>query len=514
MRRSDREVVAMADYWAYIRVSTTKTEQELSLEEQERWARLQADKDKASIRIWRERASAKSVIGRRIFSSLIHDLEELPAARRPRRLLVTSFDRLSRDMTDTLVGVRSLERLKVELFVRDQGAVSAKTFPEQAALVGQSLGGQAENWARSQRMKASFERRRREGKVTCNKPPYGLQVIKERFVPIDDSAAWVRKAFKLYADGWGSMRIADLFKRSAPPHTITRLQPDGRQRITRHAPLWVPQRVLRLLRQGKYRGTIVNEGLFDRVQRVRDSRQRERRLVFEYPLSGCLRCTCGRKMAGTASGGGGSVYRTARGKAVRYEKYKRTRYYRCEPCKLNVNADRAEKDFRKAVGVLEASDRDLRAWVLEKPDLDAGLNTKREIATLERRLTPELIEATRSTTWKVFYAGKITENQLRAQLNELERAEKADRTRLEELRRATDTRVEAKRTLEQARDLLRNFWPLFDRAPYARKRELISTLLDCLGVLRIDRSHRLMLSKPSRTEALHGVSGGGVISAA
>jgi site-specific DNA recombinase len=205
--------------WAYCRVSTTKDEQELSLEQQERWAQDYAAKETLDLRVFRERASAKRTIGRKEFQRMMSELAELPAARRPSFLLVTSFDRLSRDMTDTLLIARQLKELRVQLYVRDAGGiVKSETFAERAALVGQSMGGEAENEARSNRARASWERRRREGKPTSNKVPYGLQMRGERDVPALDSGAWVKKAFRWYALGIGTYTIAERMKSGAPPH--------------------------------------------------------------------------------------------------------------------------------------------------------------------------------------------------------------------------------------------------------------------------------------------------------
>jgi DNA invertase Pin-like site-specific DNA recombinase len=137
--------------------STAKGEQELPLEEQERWAREHASGLGEPLKVFSERASAKSVIGRPVFQKLIAELEELISMRRPKQIAVTSFDRLSRDMTDTLVASRTLRSLKVDLYVRGVGVAKADTFAQRAALVGQSMGDEAENEARSNRIKASWE---------------------------------------------------------------------------------------------------------------------------------------------------------------------------------------------------------------------------------------------------------------------------------------------------------------------------------------------------------------------
>src|SRR5487761_2399323 len=117
----------MRGIWAYCRGSTMKGEQEVSLEEQEGWARGYAAAADEPVTVFPERASAKSILGRPVFQQMIAQLEELPAARRPRALVTTTLDRLSRSMEDTLAVARTLRALKVELYVRDVGAIKADT---------------------------------------------------------------------------------------------------------------------------------------------------------------------------------------------------------------------------------------------------------------------------------------------------------------------------------------------------------------------------------------------------
>jgi len=243
--------VAQGAIWAYCRVSTAKSEQELSLEEQERWATIYARDAGSDLQIFREKASAKSTLGRPVFQKMIAGLQELVAVKRPRQVVVTSLDRLSRDMTDTLLVVRTLRELKIELFVRDVGPMRAETFAQRAALVGQSMGGEAENEARSNRMRASWERRRREGKPTSNKVPYGLEMLNERDVPAAESSDWVKSAFEWYTAGIGTITIAERFKKGAPPHIarVQRLDPAGRLIERVRKPVWESNRVVKMLRQ-------------------------------------------------------------------------------------------------------------------------------------------------------------------------------------------------------------------------------------------------------------------------
>ncbi len=291
--------------WAYCRVSTLKEEQGLSLDEQVHWAREFAVQRRARLRIFEERASAKTIIGRPVCRTMLSLLEqadtELPAV-----LIATSFDRLSRDMTDTLLLARSLREADVVLHVRDRGDVLMSSFADQAALVGQAMGGQAENEARSNRCKASWARRRREGKPTSNKCPYGLQLLGERDVPEPGSAPWVLRAFELYAKGTGMAKIAALLQREAAPHRVQtrRLSADGTPIIRERQPVWEENRIRKMFAQHRYRGTIVPNELFDHVQTVLQSKPRwQNTRIYEYPFSGAIKCSgCGRAFHGHATG--------------------------------------------------------------------------------------------------------------------------------------------------------------------------------------------------------------------
>jgi DNA invertase Pin-like site-specific DNA recombinase len=82
--------------WAYCRVSTAKGEQNLSLEQQEVWARERCARDGLALTVFRERASAKRTIGRKEFKRMMSLPAEVAAARRPSLLLVTSYERSPR----------------------------------------------------------------------------------------------------------------------------------------------------------------------------------------------------------------------------------------------------------------------------------------------------------------------------------------------------------------------------------------------------------------------------------
>jgi hypothetical protein len=439
------------------------------------------------------------VIGRPVFQKLIAELEGLPSAKRPKQIAVTSFDRLSRDMTDTLVVARTLRSLKVDLYVRSVGVVKADTFAQRAALVGQSMGGEAENEARSNRIKASWERRKREGKPTSNKVPYGLQLgrvrgdpMHERDMPAEGaSASWVRNAFDWYASGIGSHVIAERFKQGAPPHLVRtgKIDLDGKPEVQERVPrrrhgvghTWEYNRILKLLRQRRYRGTAVKPELFDRVQEMlaRKPRWRTDRKA-EYPLSGAVKCAgCHRSFHGRSSTG---IRRKelASGETVTYHG-KRTRYYGCTVCNVNINAEQMEEWFRRDVGRLEASKELLRRWVESEPAGKDLAAIRREIATLEHATSPDVVETQRNRAWDLAMSSPLASADLDRQLARISGRMQAELQRLNELRARLAPVDGARRSIEQAKHLLSGFWKRYNAASYEQKRALMGALTAALG---------------------------------
>lgn len=482
----------MRPIWAYCRVSTEKETQELSLADQERWARTHAQKSDAAIEIFREQASAKSVLGRPIFADMLKRLEELPAARRPQQIAVVAFDRLSRDLTDTLIVSRSLRRLKVDLFVRDAGGiVREETFGDKLAIIGRGIGAEAENAARSDRMRASWERRRREGKPASNRAPYGLQLAAENDVPAEgESSAWVLRAFQTYADGSSTHAIAKTLREGAPPHHVrtSRIGADGLPIVKTSGRVWHFLSVHKLLRQTRYRDVVVPAELFDRVQARLDSKPGARReRIHEYPLSSAIRCAkCNRVFHGRSITPGKPL---AGGNTKRRDPI---RYYECDHvgCNVRINAAKLELQFRQEVGALAADPNLVERW-LRAGTKDTGVRAVRaEIAALERSTSPQALEAARQRLWDLaMNAGPNASHDLERQLGRI--AEKADveRARLTELRASLERRATVDRTAEQAQTLLAGFWRRYDRSTtvYAKRREMLNLLTAALGGCTADR---------------------------
>jgi DNA invertase Pin-like site-specific DNA recombinase len=485
----------MRPIWGYARVSTEKEAQELSLADQERWLRQHAEANDAAIEVFKEQASARSVLGRPIFAAMLQKLEELPPAKRPAQIAVVAFDRLSRDITDALVVARTLRRLRVDLYIRDAGGVvSAETFGDKLQIIGRGIAAEGENAARSDRIRASWERRRREGKPTSNRSPYGLQLVAERDVPAaTDAPKWVRRAFEDYAAGIGTHTIARALREDAPPHSVktSRFGADGTQIVKTTTPVWSFSAIQKLLRQRRYRDVVVPADLFDRVQARLESKPHARReRIHAYPLSTAVRCAkCGRAFHGRATTPS-KRRKLASGIVKVYSSGKTIRYYECDHygCGVRINAERLEKDFRRDVNRLAADSNLVERWVGADRKKAGDRVIRVEIAALERSTSDKTLEAARQRVWDMaMAAGPNASRDLERQLSRLAVRAEGERTRLAELRQVVDRAATLKRTSEDAQRLLASFWRRYAQVPYERQRQLVELLTEALGGATADR---------------------------
>lgn len=472
--------------WAYCRVSTLKTEQGLSLEEQLTWAKTYCRENGLKLVTYCERASAKNINGRKIFVEMMSALVATPRTERPSILLATSADRFARDMGDAILAERALREAGVQLFLKEFGGpLPTHTFAGQATLVAMSMGSQAENEARSNRAKASWERRRREGKPMSNKSPYGIQLRNERDTASPGSAVWVKKAFQWYANGVGMPTIAVRLKEGAPPHRVasTRVGPDGKPIMRESQPVWEPNRVKKLLVQKRYRGTVVPADLFDRVQELLERKPRySNARCYEYPLSGAIPCSkCGRHFHGNSTGAS-KTKMLADGTMRHYVYEKRVRAYTCTVCRYRINADFLEASFRNSIVNLQADHGLLQTWLHQKEKNVDTAALEAEIRTLEKRVDPEVLNTLRNRAWALaLRAGPHAQADLERQLALITLEERHNRERLSALRGIASNHREHTRTLKKAHYLVEHFWDLYDRASYVQKRTLIGGIVNALG---------------------------------
>ncbi len=238
----------------------------------------------------------------------------------------------------------------------------------------------------------------------------------------------------------------------------------------------------------RYRDTIVEASLFDRVQQRLETTPRPgSRRLREYPLTAALRCaSCGRRMHGNARGGN-TTWKTAAGE-IRRIKSERLRYYACHVCNYSLNAERLEQQFFAEIGRLAADENLLRRWVTAPSrSLTDQANLKRE----HKRITQEISEGNLQRNLdRVFDLGlrmEVGENELRRQMGRVRTEFAQRRCRLEEIEAAINSNSERHRSLKLARDLLKRFSMTYQRASYEVKREIVGALTDALGGVQASR---------------------------
>jgi|GEM_PF-5397348 len=214
--------------------------------------------------------------------------------------------------------------------------------------------------------RASWARRRREGKPLSNKSPYGLQLSNEKDVEEPITAPYVRLAFEWYACGIQIPTIAQRLSREAPAHTVATYKASRRNAMRRTRttlPRWIGKngkcnRTRLLLQQPRYRGTIVSTALFDLVQEGLRLQPFKRKPVrqYPYPLSGSVLCErCNGSLHGHTTGYDKpqTLYRKQHhlsDNLVGIPSF--TRYYSCKPCGTLISAATLEHRFFQHLATL------------------------------------------------------------------------------------------------------------------------------------------------------------------
>jgi hypothetical protein len=310
--------------------------------------------------------------------------------------------------------------------------------------------------------------------------PYGIQLLDERDTPAPETSAWVRRAFEWYAQGDGMLTIARRLE-SAPSHRVltSKIGPDGQRLARERHTLWEANRVRKLLEQRRYRGLIVSDDLFDKVQEMIAAKPRWSNVrKSEYPLSGSMQCaTCGRNPHGHATGG--STRRLANGEVRRYRNA--VRYYSCYVCRYILNAERAEAQFFEKLATLSASDALLHAWIESEVQTSLA-ELKSELDDLQKKLDAKRLDKDRARVWELAMTNKsLPSGELDRQLARMTKDEQTARARADELLALISLTTKRERTVDNAHYLLKSFRELFQAATYDEKRELCFAIAEALG---------------------------------
>jgi DNA invertase Pin-like site-specific DNA recombinase len=376
--------------WIYAAVSSAQ--QRETLPDQEGWALQAAEEHGWTVtRVFRGVSTGKGGT-RALLESLLTELRATPKAERPARVLMNRLDRLGRgDGLDAIAAFAEIRKLGVLIHDRIDGDRTVDTAMDAIRPILELITGAFENIPRRDKTLNAHRKRIAAGQHWV--APFGMRVTSERTLePAEPDASIVREVFALRAQGWGYNALGRRFRPAAPARS------------------WARSFVHSLLHRDTYRGAVVDNDLFDRVQQMVGKTYLARATQrFPWPLAKALRCgACGHILHGEASG----------------RKQWRTRYYVCDNLsahsgRILFRADHIERQFIEQLGTLAASPA-LVAEYRQRPAVArASLNVRLTELEGERRK----IEANRQYVWT-----------MKPYVDEIEVAEQLAKLRTEEAR--------------------------------------------------------------------------------
>lgn len=451
--------------WTYLVVSSEQ--QSETIPYQRRWAAEVALQHAWVITETFEGVSSGKDGTRALLRKLVDRLERTPPQDRPERVLMIRLDRLGRGLgLEALAALAQITQLGVTIHTRQDGDCKIARASDSILPLMRIVTGGIENEARRDKALDTYKRRRLKGLTISNKRPYGIAVVEGRDAPADPEADAVRLAYELAANGFGYAAIGTRLRAVAPPKRYA----SGRT----HETEWTNCRVRKMLRQRAYRGVVVDEQQWDRVARLLDHAPDVRTRINDWPLSGALDCTCGRKLIGSVTGSAGR------------------RVYRCPAVKQHEGRHRThpalaiETQFRELLTSLAISPKSVNAFASRSSkhlEFDRAALQERRAAATEGNKAAEL---ERQRIWKLNADGILPDVHLARRLTEIDDKVVAFDKLIAQIDAETQgflvDRVEA----DQARSLVREAATLWDTAETQEKAAVARALaraLDGLCVL-------------------------------
>lgn len=354
------------------------------------------------------------------------------------------IDRVGRGLAiESQLVLYELSKLGVSIFTRETGFVTLDTPMAEMFSYMQSVVASQENRVRKDKAKEVYRRKRAAGEVIGNRRPYGLLRDKNgKDVPDGKRAAAIREAFRMRVSGFGYYAIAQRLAAIAPPCEFK----NGRSRIIR----WTPSRTMQVFTTKAYSGTVIDEATFARAQRTAAlltsaERNSDLRRRWPWPLSGSIRCYCGRAMTGICTGQGNS----------------RIRYYGCRAfwnhdSKVRlVRAEILEERFVALLDKLRATPSLIERY---RRRADAPISTKQlESASRELKSQVADVERKRELAWELHAAGRVRNEDVQVRLDKLNQQRDDLQRRIAELseqialaKAAASRRVDADALLRRA----------------------------------------------------------------
>ena len=396
---------ASTSAWALLVVSSEQ--QSETLAHQRAWAKETASEQGWELTRTFEGVSTGRAGPRRLLTELIAALKALPPASRPAWVLMIRADRVGRGrLADSQIALHALVDLGLRIWTRDGGELKLDSATDQIIAAVKAGLATLENEVRSDKQKAVVKRKREAGLPVGPQRPYGLRLdpATKRDLPAEPQADAVREAYRLRSENMGYHAIGQRLYAIAAPHVFK----NGRVAKIQ----WSTTMVSRLLTNRAYVAAgVVDELTFERVQRIKVALQAvypPRPARHPWPLSGALRCWCGRAMS-AATGGKNPI--------------KRVRYYTCRNSAAHegfrfrrVRADAIEAQFLELLENLEAHPG-LVARYRSRDRSETPAMLRRSLRAVTRRL--DELGRLRDAAWAMHERGALREADLQERLDAL-----------------------------------------------------------------------------------------------
>ncbi len=204
---------------AYCRVSTSQSQQQSSYQTQKKYYEsLISEKENWSlVSIYADEGiSGTSTTNRSSFNQMIEDCEN----RLVDKIITKSVTRFARNTIDTLTTVRKLKQLGISVLFEKENLDTADETSEVMLSVLATVA-QEESLNISMNMRWSVQKRMKSGEWMPSSIAYGYTNSNDTIIPVFPEAKIVKDIFKMYLNGSGSQKIADVLngKKIVPPKT-------------------------------------------------------------------------------------------------------------------------------------------------------------------------------------------------------------------------------------------------------------------------------------------------------
>ena len=415
---------------------------------------------------------------RSLATNMIAELAAMPANERPQRLLMIRLERLGRgNGLEAMEAFLQIRRMGIVVHTRLDGDVEYGRASELLMPVLRFFIGGMENEVRRDKLHAMYDRRRLAQRddptlAISTKMPYGLQLVGGHYAPKPPEDGAVKLAYQLKSQGYGSHLIAKRLAAIAPPMTLK----DG----SAHPQRWTADRVRRMLIKTSYRGTVIDEGTWERAQRHAREVTRPR-MRYEYAFSGALRCECGYALFGQRGPRNTSafLYYCCRNTVAHQGRYK---FYR---------SDRIEEQFLAMLDRMRAED-DLVERFLDAQSNDRAVpsmqgkraSAKADLAALDDK---------RRQIFAAFETGKLAVDDLQGRLDDLKGLAAELTGRIALLDREIALARAAQQSVVDARALIASATSLWQEACADDRRALAKAISRAFGGLYLKADCTLVI---------------------